>query len=203
MRRASDLTSRSGSATLPARTAAELVWSRIAGGNACGGEDAWRVIELASLTNLPFAARIRWNMGSAAGFTAQVAVARATRVCIHARALDIDVANFSNAANQVVCGIADGLVSTHNQWEESGTAANGVTQPLQIPPFADRVRLELADPTLLPTTQITVRDGFAAAASVTLGDAQPDAGIPVSGARSIEFITTANVAFRVVYTLRL
>lgn len=202
MRCATDLSLRAGSVGLSARASgAPLAYKPIVGGRA--GEGTWRIIDAVSRVGLPFALALRWSSGDASGMGADITVGRAARICVHAQSVDCQVANLANVANDVVIGIADGFDATRNVWQEDGSSQGGIVNNLNIPPFARRVRLELSDPTLLATTQISMVDGLDLVRGLTVADAQPDGGIPCGGTKKIQFATTANTAFRLVFDLSL
>lgn len=198
-----DFTVRNGLVNLsPRLVGAELSYAAVVRGEALA--DAWRIVEVWSELALPFAVRLRWTAGRSAGDEAWVTVSRATRICVCASAVQVDAANLASLDNRVKAALVDGFLPTHNQWEQSGAAQNGVAQDIPLPPFADRARLELSDPTLLPTTVLQVYNGFNLVAGATQADAQPDAGIPVGGARRLELTVTGGAPqFRIVFTLRL
>lgn len=203
MRRLTDFPVRNGRGTLPARSVgADLAYQIVGSGEAC--EDAWRIVEVWSRSALPFAVRLRWTAGQSAGDEALVTVSRATRICVCASTVQVEAANLADVSNDVQLALVDGYHPTSNQWEQAGAAQNGVAQDISLPPFADRARLELSDPSLLPSTTLSVTNGFNLTAGVTQGDAQPDAGIPVGGARRLQLNVSGGAPqFRIVFTLRL
>lgn len=198
-----DLTVRNGKKTLSARTVGSaLSYIELGAGEA--RESAWRVVEVWSNSDLPFAVRLQWTAGDSAGQKAQITVSRSTRIGVHAQWVSVEAANLVDTSNTVASAIADAFLATHNQWEETGVAVASVTQTITIPPFADRVRLELSDPSLLGSTTLSFYDGFSSVVGVTQGDAQPDSGIPVGGARRLDLTVAGNNSnFRIIFSLRI
>lgn len=203
MARQTDLSVRNGKKPLSARAVGSaLSYVELGAGQAC--ESAWRVVEVWSSSDLPFAVRLAWTAGDSAGQKAQITVARSTRIGVYAQWVSVEAANLVDTSNTVASAIADAFLPTHNQWEETGVAVAGVTQTIAIPPFADRVRLELSDPSLLGSTTLSFYDGFSSVVGVTQGDAQPDSGIPVGGARRLDLTVASNNSnFRIIFSLRI
>lgn len=196
-----DLGTRSDKLELPAATTPTLKYLSLL--NTSAQEDTWRIVEAFSTSSLPFALSIAWSAGTGVGATALITVCRSARVAIYARSILLRAANLSTDPNTVGATIADGFAQTHNQWEERGAAQNLTAAIVSIPPFTLRFRVDLADASLLPSTQIMVYDGQNTLCATVMGDAQPDGGIPIGGARRIEILTTADVEYRVVFTLSL
>lgn len=94
-----------------------------------------RLVELNG--GAPFDALIRWAGGGGKGNVVTVSVARSTRVCVIARAVDVHVANRSSRENEVVVCIADEYASTRNQFEFQATAAAAETT---VPNFAQSLQ---------------------------------------------------------------
>lgn len=198
-----DLSVRNGKKTLPARAVGSaLSYVELGAGHAAAA--TWRVVEVWSPSDLPFAVRIQWTAGDSAGQKALVTVSRSARIGVHAQWVEVQAANLADVANVVASAIADAFLPTTNQWEETGTAESSVVQTIPIPPFADRVRLELSDPSLLPSSTLSFYDGFSGVVGVVQGDAQPDGGIPVGGARRLDLTVAGNNSnYRIIFSLRI
>ena len=163
------------------------------------GRDAWRIVELFSGSDLPFDAELAWSAGSGAGASARVTVARAARVAVFARSVRIAATNRADAVNRVGVTVADGFAATRNAWEHA--AAHVAVSTIPIPPFAESVRVDLADPALAPLAAVRVLDGLGAVVAAYPVDQQPALGVPVGGARALELDLAAPVSFRAVFTL--
>lgn len=196
-----DLSTRSDSQTLAALAVSGIVYKTLLNPSALS--ETWRIIELFSSSGAPFNVLLSWSAGQGAGATAWITVARSTRVAVYARAITVQVGNLSVAENSVTATIADGYAETHNQWELRGALTNLTPSGVGIPPFSRAFRVELADATLLSSLEIRVYDGTGTLCSHTMGDAQPDGGIPLGGAASLEIESPTDVEFRVVFYLRL
>src|SRR5690349_16408249 len=70
--------------------------------------DTWRLVELWSLSGLPFDVELQWSAGSGAGASALVTVSRAARVSIFARSLRVSASNPTATTNRVAVTVADG-----------------------------------------------------------------------------------------------
>lgn len=165
--------------------------------------DTWRIVELFSGSGLPFDAELSWSAGSGAGAWAFVTVARSARVSVFARSVRIAATNLAGQVNRVGVTVADGFATTRNQWEHTGAHVSGVLSTLPVPPFADTVRLDLADFALSPLATVRVLDGLGELVASYPVPLQPPAGIPVGGASALELELPADVAFRAVYHLSL
>lgn len=198
---ASDLSTRSDSQALAPLSGGSVSYRTLLNPSALS--EAWRIIELFSSTGAPFNVLLNWSAGQGAGATAWITVARSTRVAVYARAVTIQVGNLSLAENTVTATIADGYADTHNQWELRSALVNLTPAAVGIPPFSRAFRVELADSSLLSTLEIRVYDGSGVLCSHTLGDAQPESGIPLGGAGALEIESPSDVEYRVVFYLRL
>lgn len=166
-------------------------------------KDAWRVVELFSREGLPFEVELAWSSGSGSGARAKLTVAHATRVCVLARSLSVRAANLAAVPQRVGITVADGFLLTRNQYEVTGIHVEGPPTVVATPPFAERVRVELADLSLVTSTLFALRDALGLVRSVYPVATQPAEGLWVGGARSVELATNSSVAFRAVFTLSL
>ena len=166
--------------------------------------DTWRIVEAFSKSELPFELELGWSSGGGSGSLARVTVARAARICVLARSLRVRAGNLADATNRVGITVADAYAVTENQWEATGLSdEQGVGIDIPVPPFARRVRVEMADATQLPTTTIKVYDGLSTHRSTVDGDKQPAEGVPIGGARTVEIDPSGATAWRAVFTLSL
>ena len=195
-----ELTTRSDGAELPAFDTALKLQKLL---DAESELDTWRIVEVFSLTPAPFEIELAWAAGAGSGAFAKITVARSARVCVFARALKIRAGNLADKTNRVCVTVADGRTTTTNQWEVTGNANEQQPENIEIPPFAKRLRLEMADPTQLPGSDIKVYDGLGTLRGKVAGNAQPGSGVPVGGAGKVEVTTTGASDYRVVYTLAL
>lgn len=203
-----DLSVRSGSEELEAYTdpTQKLVFRSLLDADACA--DTWRIVEASSVQGLPFELYLSWSAGTGSGSHAKLVAARAARVCVYARALRVRAANLANAANRVGVTVADGFAPTANQWEVRGGGAEqvgggGGPQEVPIPPFADRFRVETADPAQLSLVSFEVQDGLGTVRNRLAGDQQPGGGNPLGAAGKLVVTVPASVAWRVVFGLQL
>ena len=166
--------------------------------------DTWRIVEVFSRSGLPFEVELGWSSGGGSGSHALVTVARSARICVFARSLRVRAGNLADATNRVGITVADAYAVTVNQWEHRDTSPDqGVELAVPIPPFARYARVELADPTGLPTTSLKVYDGLNALRATVAGDKQPPEGVPVGGARRFTVTAGASGDWRTVFTLSL
>ena len=162
----------------------------------------WRILELFS-AGLPFEVELSWSAGSGAGASAMVTVARAARVSVFARSVRIVASNLCDKPNRVGVTVSDGFATTHNQWEHRADHVSTTPSRISIPPFAQTVRLDLADPALSPLATVRVLSGLGSVVAAYPVLQQPQPGIPVGGASALELALAADVAFRAVYHLSL
>lgn len=196
-----ELTTRSDGKDLPAWDTALKLESLL---DAEAELDTWRIVEVFSKTGLPFEVELAWSSGGGSGSEAKVTVARSARICVFARSLRVRAGNLADAVNRVGITVADAYAVTENQWEHRDSSPDqGVQLDVPVPPFARFVRVELADPTGLPTTNLRVYDGLNALMASVAGDQQPAAGIPVGGARRFTVTSGSIGAWRAVFTLHL
>ena len=166
--------------------------------------DTWRIVEVFSKTGLPFEVELGWSSGGGSGSGAKITVARSARICVFARSLQVRAGNLADLVNRVGITVADAYAVTVNQWEHRDSSPDqGVQLDVPIPPFARFVRVELADPSGLPTTNLKVYDGLGTLTATVAGDKQPPIGIPVGGARRFTVTSGSVGEWRAVYTLHL
>lgn len=166
-------------------------------------QDTWRIVELFTLGGAPFEAELAWSSGNGVGARAQISVPQAARVGVYARALRVSARNLSPDDNRIGVTVADGQAVTRNQWEARETLEPGVSTIIPVPPFARSVRLDLADPSLLPGAELRLVDGSAILRARVRADQQPDQGVLVGGAREVHLIAGAEVPCRLVFDLTL
>lgn len=204
MARSCALTVRSGAVELPpgvsGNTVLPLKFLELL--TAESGDDAWRLVELSSADGLPFEVEVGWSAGGGSGAAARLTVAHAARVALHARSLALRAANRSAAANHVTCTVADAYAATRNTYEHAATHLEA-TNPsrVPVPPFAERVRVELG--ALHPAARLRLRDGLGRLRAVVPLARQPADGLLVGGAASVELDLLADVDFRAVFPLAL
>ena len=164
--------------------------------------DTWRIVELFSVGGGPFEAELAWSSGSGVGAHARLTVAYATRVAVYARSLRVGARNLMPGEHRVGVTVADGVTTTHNQWELRGEATP-TPLDLPVPPFARTARLDLADANQLPTTELHLLDPLGTSRAQIFADRQPDDGVRVGGAQHVRILANATVAFRLVFDLTL
>ena len=195
-----DLPVRAQSKVLCPRTDTSVPMSHLLDVGARAG--TWRIIELFSRSGTPFEADVAWSAGAGVGSHAAITVAHAARLCVFARGLQVRVKNLGSTKNSVGVTVADGFSPTRNQYEVCGLSERRPVQ-MAIPPFADHFRVDLDDRRGLRRVQIRVRDGADQIYSHWIGLNQPDSGIPVGGAGSLELLLPPAHRYRVVFTLTL
>lgn len=173
--------------------------------NAEARADTWRIVEAFSRNGLPFELELGWASGSGSGAKAQITVAHATRISVFARALTLRATNLTGAANRVGVTVADGFAPTRNQWETTGFVGEGSPGDFGVPPFAERLRVELADPSVAATTTVRLLDGTGLARSVFSVADQPPEGVLVGGVHTVQVLSknASSIPYRAVYLLSL
>ena len=194
------LTTRSDSKTLPALDDSPAMHDLL---DTEARRGAWRIVELYSGSGAPFEVELAWSSGSGAGASARLTVARATRVSVFARSLMVRAANLSSEENRVGVNVADGHAVTRNVLEQRGSLEENSATELPVPAFATGVRLELADPSLLPAASVRIYDGEEVLRSSTTGDEQPSSGVPLGCTGKLEVLANSATAFRAVFFLSL
>ena len=163
----------------------------------------WRIVEAFSLDGAPFDLEVSWASGGGAGAKAKLTVSRSTRLCVFARALRVRAFNLSASTNRVGVTVADGFTGSRNRWEARGRTSAEQATAVEIPPFADTLRLELADPDQLSTTSLLIHDGSGTLRAKVTGDGQFSTGLALGGAAKVSIEAAAETDFRVVYRLTL
>ncbi len=163
----------------------------------------WRIVELWSNDHVPFEVELKWAAGAGSGATVKITVNRATRVSIFARWMAIRAANISNVSNTVGCTIADGQHGRTNVYVVRGEREGEGTDEVEIPPFAERALLELADPAQLPSSAVWLYDGNDQLRAMWAGDEQGTKGVPLGDAKSMEVQVGSGVGslYRVTFFL--
>ncbi len=171
------------------------------------GAARWRILELSSVqtpVNRPFRARLCWSTDSDSDLKARVLVPRGTRICVYAASIVVEVQNASNAENTAICTIADGYAVTANQWEELGIGAGeGAAQSMEIPPFAQYLRVDCDSATKLQDVEIRILDGENRLRVHLTGAQQPSPGVPIGEANAITVTAPAGMVFRATFLLAL
>ncbi|MCB9765628.1 MAG: hypothetical protein H6739_37990 [Alphaproteobacteria bacterium] len=167
------------------------------------GAACWRIVEAFSRDDAPFALILRWSSGCGAGAWAKMSVSRAARTSVFARSVQVEVANLAARDNRVAVTLADGFATTRNRWAQP--ALLDAERPLRvsIPPFADRTRVELAEPSLASTTTLSLLDGLGVAHATQTLAAHPADGVAIAGADALELRAVAATRLRVVFELTL
>ena len=168
---------------------------------ACQG--AWRIVEVVSGTGAPFELKVSWSAGDGAGQAAKMTVARGTRFSIFAASLTLRAANLSSRENRVSCMVSEGYCVSENHYEVRGEGSSNEPVPVEIPPFARSVRLDVSPATGLVGSALTVNDGLGTTRAEVLGDAQPAGGLPLAGAGALLLVVPPGTSYRVTVTLSL
>ena len=168
--------------------------------------DAWRIVEVSSLEGKPFDIELLWSAANGSGASAFITVPHSTRICVFARAVQVRVKNLDREENAVGVTIADGYAETRNQYEVRVNVIQAEEEPepdimptrVLIPPFAQRVWVEAAEPGV--EGLIWTIDGDGRKRGVTRFEKQPGDGILVGGAKAID-CWLGPYDFRVVFSL--
>lgn len=205
-----DLTTRSNNVIIPpAAVAIDIIFPARALllPGAESEQSRWRLVDL--FTNMDpgrvFEAELTWSAGTGGIHKARMTVPRATRVCVFARTIKIEVFNFYDAValpegNSVGCAISDGMDPTRNNWEYRGSPGVGLFPDSLFPTFAQTVRLELDDPMAWATSYLRFYDESGIPRSTIYANEQPDVGIPVGDIAALEI--KADSRFRLLWALR-
>ena len=165
----------------------------------------WRIVELVSQSGKPFEAKLGWTAGQGGNLKAKITVARATRVGLFCRSLDVRVANLDAESNRVsgVVAPARSFVQTRNQYEVRGSSApHAALVEIPIPPFAERLHFYVTDYLNLSSWGIAVTDAQGTLRSFTTADTIPDTGITIGGAALIQVSSGAQTGdWRAVFPL--
>ena len=164
---------------------------------------AWRLLDLFSRDAAPFEVELAWSAGSGTGASAQLTVARASRIAVYARSLTVRAANLGAGVNRVGVTAADGFALSRNVFEVRAASDGIAPVPIPIPPFAEGVRVDLGDAALLAAARLQLFDGSGAQRADVPLDAQPAGGTPIGGAASCLVTTTGATTLRAVFTLSL
>lgn len=190
-----ELTTRSDSRDLEPRSGDP---SQVTLLDAESGKATWRVVEL--FAERPLELELVWSAGSGSGAHASLTVAHASRVAVFARHLSVRVANLAASRNRVSVTVADGQATTRGVYEITGDGS-GQDQAVSIPPFADRVRLEVSDPSSLGTSLLLIKDAQGDLRATVSAADQPPEGIALGGAGEVLVRVPLETAWRVLFTL--
>jgi hypothetical protein len=92
--------------------------------------------------------------------------------------------------NRVGVTVADGFAPTRNQWEVRGTVGEGSPLDTVVPPFAEHVRVDVAQLGVVPNTTLQLFDALGDLRSTTAAGAQPSPGVPVGGTAKLRVAST-------------
>jgi hypothetical protein len=165
--------------------------------------ETWRIVEVFSDKGFPFALELSWTAAGSTGAHALLTVSHAARVSVFANGLTARARSLAPDAHAVSLTVADGFAQTANVWEESASSDGSNPVELDIPPFATRFHLHLAETDALDGTTITLLDGNSVARARFGANALPPAGIPVGGASRLSIVTTQPTELRTVFELQL
>jgi len=201
--RAVNLSTRSDRTELaPATAGAQPDYRRLLNGES--GEATWRIVEVFSVDDLPFLVRLYWSSGSGTGQKAWFTVSKATRICVNARTITVEVANLSTLANnRVGVTVDDGFSPTENYWQEAGETDGVNPVVVDIPPHARSLKVHLLNTTILSGSTITLQNADGTdVGSVSVATAL---GTPlwVGTSRRVKLTTSAATKFVAVFELGL
>lgn len=142
----------------------------------------WRLVHVFSEVGRAFEVSLSWSVAGAQGMSARVTVPTATRICVFARSIQVDVLSLSDDKNPVAVAIADGFMLTSNVYEVDtffdatsggiepfpgeveGARQVVVATPIQVPAATP------ANETVLPAGMDVPVPGFARSVRVELSD---------------------------------
>ena len=193
------LSTRTVTETLPAQAGAALEWRTLL--NAESQAATWRVVEIVSTNGMPADVRVTWSASGSSGSWVMATLSRGTQLRIYARTVKVEVANLSQQKeNTINLAVHDGLLpQTDNVWE-SVNDYDGITGVLvAVPPFASAVQVMLDDPSLLSTTEVTLRGDDGSALAKYLADYM--GWIPVGSTHVVLVIPPSAATVRVIFKL--
>lgn len=100
------------------------------------GEASWRIIEMASQSNLPWRAKVKWGYNGGQGPFAWLDVPSARRVCVYASMVEVLGINLTNQTNtvRVLASDTNGALVTENTFSRVLTTPAGMV--VDVPSFA-------------------------------------------------------------------
>jgi hypothetical protein len=183
-----DLMVRADKRTLPPRTTV-LAGETTDILRAEGVMTKFRVIEIGSLSGLPFDVRVSWTGGHGISPFAWFSCgSAATRICIPARTIQLAAANLSTSENVVEAHISDGRIETRNVRVFTNDASPIINSDVQVPLFATHVRWEAN--TLGAHATISFVDGRGVVTSVQDTFNQSRDGFPIGDCRVVRLNST-------------
>ncbi len=167
---------------------------------------AWRIVEVSTLSGLPFEVWLDWGAGMGAGHVVKVTASRAVRICVLARFLRVRARDLRTVnvalTNTIIATVADGFLATSNTWEHEGQQpAEATTLTSDIPPFAKAVRVESSAESVFATGVVELLDVDGTARSRHLISQQPGEGVPIGSAHSLRLSLLSSAPYRIVYSL--
>ena len=189
----------------PAVSGAPWVWKSINPMDQCkpGTRERarWQLLDLFSLSSLPFRAKLNWTAGDEGDMTLLLDVPRSTRVAVAAYDLRVMVANDASSANNVGCTLTEttGPFQSQNQWTERGVGNDG-PQQVTIPRFAIGFRVDLDNPAVYGVTGLCAKDGYGDIRLNLNADAQP-AWLPLGSVGSLLVQAPPGAKFRTTFIL--
>ena len=188
----SSLSNNSASETLTAL----VVGKQVAGWSA--RDDRWRLLLVSAAG--PVELEVGWGFGDTSGTLLRLSLARSVRLCLYGRALTVKASNLKDGSNRLDLVAVDAYERTHNVLQVGGEGT-GAVQMVAVPAFAQDLRLELADATLLESSTVRLKDGEGAVVSAYPGIMQPEAGIRLGAADTVEVVVPSGCPWRVVFGL--
>jgi len=206
----SDFAKRSNRVVLPAAATSGTpgAETEILGAVPCNergnGSGAWRVIDLWAEDGVsPFEVTVKWTAGAAGQRTAKITVKGATRLSVCATTIYVSGSALQNADTAVWASVADGMVSSNNEYVVRGTIAVNGSASVAVPSYAKFVRVDLDTESLYATCEVRLVDGWSVTRANIYADAQPNPGLPVGDAMTLTITVTAGTIYRVTFLLNL
>ena len=188
----SSLSNNSASETLTAL----VVGKQVAGWS--GRDDRWRLLLVSAAG--PVELEVSWGCGDTSGTLLRLSLARSVRLCFYGRAVTVKADNLKDGSNRIDLVAVDAYERTQNVLQVSGEGT-GAVQAVAVPVFAQDLRLELEDATLLGGSLVRLKNGEGEVVAACPADMQPDAGIRLGAADSVEVEAPSGCKWRLVFGL--
>lgn len=158
----------------------------------------WRLLSVS--TPVPLSCELQFSSDAGPGFSARFSVARGAKICVNARALDLSASTVDGSTVDVCIGLVNGdHEHTSNFLEIVGAGPDAVDTT--TPPYANRVRLEVDDPTQTASTTLILLDATGTVRASVPVDLIPETGLWIGASKTQRVEAPAGVNWRLVYAL--
>lgn len=163
-----------------------------------GRDDRWRLLLVSAAG--PVELEVGWGFGDTSGTLLRLSLARSVRICLYGRAVTVNASNLRDADTRIDLVAVDAYERTRNVLQVVGDGT-GAVQTAAVPAFAEDLRLELEDATLLESSTVRLKDGEGGVIASYPGIMQPEAGIRLGAADSVEVVVPSGCRWRLVFGL--